>query len=80
MTVMDDMFEQSAGTALDEFTEHRYDMIAVAFVDIYTKENKLLAAKMVAEEQIPEEHYPLLKERIDKEFLKRGYHFETKDS
>jgi SOS response regulatory protein OraA/RecX len=67
-------------TTLDEFTAHRYDQIAVAFVDIYTKENKLLAAKMVAEEQVPSDHYPLLKERIDREFLKRGYSFETKDS
>lgn len=60
---------------MDEFTDARYNQIAENFVDIYLHENKLLAAKMVSEENVPQEHYPLLKEKIERVFLKQGYSF-----
>lgn len=66
---------------MDEFTNHRYNELATAFVELYTKEGKFLAAKMIKEENVPKDHYPVLRERIEKEFLKRGYTFnESKES
>jgi len=60
---------------LDEFTEFRYNELAKGFVEIYITENKILAAKMLVEEQIPEDKLPELRERITQEFLRKGYTF-----
>lgn len=61
---------------MDEFTEARYNQIAKNFVDIYINENKLLAAKMVAEQGVPEKDYPILREKINRTFLSKGWTFE----
>ncbi len=64
---------------MDEFSNYRYDELAKGFVEIYITENKILAAKMLVEEQIPEDKLPELRSRITKEFLHRGYTFDTEE-
>jgi hypothetical protein len=60
---------------MDEFTAKRYDQLAASFVLAY-KESKIVAAKMVADAKVPDKDYPILRELINKEFLKAGYTFE----
>lgn len=75
MTIMDDMFEQSAGAALDEFTEHRYNELAKGFVEIYGQ-NKMLAAKMLAEENLPDDVLEgVMRDKISQEFVRQGWTF-----
>ena len=63
---------------MDEFTEKRYDQLAAAFVTAY-KESKIIAAKLVADAKVPDTDYPVLRELINKEFLKAGYTFEQQE-
>jgi hypothetical protein len=60
---------------MDEFTETRYNKLAVEFVEIYG-ENKMLAAKMLDEENLPDNILVgIMREKITQEFLKQGYTF-----
>lgn len=67
-------------TSLDEFTEKRFSQLAIDFVDVYINENPTLAAKFIHEEKIPKEKYPKLRDKINAEFLRRGYTFESSTS
>lgn len=60
---------------MDEFTNTRLNTVAEAFVESYA-ENKILAAKLVDEAGIDPALYPALREKINGEFLKRGYTFD----
>jgi len=59
---------------MDEFSERRYNTLAKGFVEIYGT-NKLLAAKMLQEENIPAERLPIMRDKITQEFLRQGYTF-----
>ncbi len=59
---------------MDEFSERRYNELAKGFVEIYG-DNKLLAAKMLHEEKIPEANLPIMRDKITQEFLRQGYTF-----
>lgn len=60
---------------LDEFTEFRYNELAKGFVEIYAK-NQMLAAKMLAEENLPDEVLEgVMRDKIHHEFLRQGWTF-----
>jgi len=79
-TQIDEFTEKQEADSLDEFTNTRFDQLALAFVEIYVSENKTLAAKFIHEEKVAKEKYPILRDKINQEFLRRGYTFESQTS